>query len=178
MHPERQLRHRAHRGFGDPLPDAAPLVQPARGFGGAGRNRGGLGCIREIEIRTPELRVSAFVERNVIKPEGLFDGKEGTNSALLVKVGGSKEFQTMKQAFGTHCNAKFSDVYMHAGDVIRLVTSGGGGYGDPAERDWSRIESDVREGYFSREQAEREYRVVFTLAGAVDPEATRALRAG
>ncbi len=144
--------------------------------GGAGRNRGGLGCVREIEIRSDELRVSAFVERNVIQPEGLFDGRPGENSALLVKTLGRDDYRTVPDAFGTKCNAKFSDVYMAKGDVIRLETSGGGGYGDPGEREWSRIENDVREGYVSRGKAERDYRVAFGPGDVIDPAATRRLR--
>ena len=146
------------------------------GSGGPGRNRGGLGCIREIEIQAEELRVSAFVERNVIRPEGLFDGRSGENSALLVQTKDSAGFRTIPDAFGTKCDTKFSDVYMAKGDVIRLVTSGGGGYGAPSERDFGRIESDVREGYVSRAEAERDYCVSFRPDGAIDPDATARLR--
>jgi N-methylhydantoinase B len=68
---------------------------------------------------------------------------------------------------------------LHQGDVLKLVTSGGGGYGDPLERDVERIAEDVRQGYLSREQAEREYVVVLKDgAPEVDAERTRALREG
>jgi N-methylhydantoinase B len=82
----------------------------------------------------------------------------------------------MKEAFSTKCDGKFSDIYMHKGEIIRLVTSGGGGYGDPLERDFERIERDIAEQYISREQAEAEYRVVLREDGTVDPEATTRLR--
>ena len=146
------------------------------GSGGAGRNRGGLGYSREIEILSEEMRVSAFIERNVIEPEGFFDGRPGKRSAFLVQTKGSDEFKTMKQAFNTKRDGKFSDAYMHEGDVIRMVTSGGGGYGDPRERDFERIERDVAEGYIPREQVEAEYQVVLRPNGTVDPEATARLR--
>ena len=146
------------------------------GSGGAGRNRGGLGYTREIEIRSEELRVSGFIERNIIEPEGFFGGQPGKTSAFLVKVENRDAYQTMKEAFGTKCDGKFSDIYMHQGDIIRLVTSGGGGYGDPLERDFERIERDIAEQYISREQAEAEYRVVLREDGTVDPEATTRLR--
>src|SRR5439155_1682103 len=82
-------------------------------------------------------------------------------------------FETFREAFGTRCNGKFSDVYLGAGDVVRLSTSGGGGYGDPLSRDLARIEEDVRQGFVPRAQAEREYQVVFDADGAaVDVEAT------
>ncbi len=146
------------------------------GSGGAGRNRGGLGYTREIEIRSEELRVSGFIERNIIEPEGFFGGQPGKTSAFLVKVENRDSYQTMKEAFSTKCDGKFSDIYMHQGDIIRLVTSGGGGYGDPLERDFERIERDIAEQYISREQAEAEYRAVLREDGAVDPEATIRLR--
>jgi N-methylhydantoinase B/oxoprolinase/acetone carboxylase alpha subunit len=147
------------------------------GSGGAGKNRGGLGCIREIEILADEIRVSAFIERNVIQPEGFFGGQPGKNSAFLVRRGGGSDYQTMKEAFGTRCNGKFSDIYMLKGDLIRLVTSGGGGYGNALEREFERIEHDLREGYLSREQAIAEYRVVFGEDGLIDLQATERLRA-
>jgi N-methylhydantoinase B/oxoprolinase/acetone carboxylase alpha subunit len=146
------------------------------GSGGAGQNRGGLGYTREIQIQAEEMRVSGFIERNVIEPEGFFDGKPGKRSAFLVKVGDHDDYETMKQAFNTACDGKFSDAYMYEGDVIRLVTSGGGGYGDPLKRDFERIERDVAEGYISREQAESDYKVVLRPDGTVDPEATTRLR--
>jgi N-methylhydantoinase B/oxoprolinase/acetone carboxylase alpha subunit len=146
------------------------------GSGGAGRNRGGLGYTREIEIRSEELRVSGFIERNIIEPEGFFGGQPGKTSAFLVKVQNRDSYQTMKEAFSTKCDGKFSDIYMHQGEIIRLVTSGGGGYGDPLERDFERIERDIAEQYISREQAEAEYRVVLREDGTVDPEATTRLR--
>ena len=146
------------------------------GSGGAGRNRGGLGYTREIEIRSEELRVSGFIERNIIEPEGFFGGQPGKTSAFLVKVQNRDSYQPMKEAFSTKCDGKFSDIYMHQGNIIRLVTSGGGGYGDPLERDFERIERDIAEQYISREQAEAEYRVVLRKDGTVDPEATTRLR--
>ncbi len=146
------------------------------GSGGAGQNRGGLGYTREIKLLSEELRVSSFIERNVIEPEGFFDGKPGRRSAFLVKVGERDRYQTMKEAFGTKCNGKFSDIIMYKGDVIRLVTSGGGGYGDPLKRDFERIDRDVAEGYVSREQVEKDYKVVLDDDGMVDRAATLRLR--
>jgi N-methylhydantoinase B/oxoprolinase/acetone carboxylase alpha subunit len=146
------------------------------GSGGAGQNRGGLGCIREIEVRSEEMRVSSFIERNVIEPEGFFGGQPGRRSAFLVKIGERNHYQTMKEAFQTKCNGKFSDITIYQGDIIRLVTSGGGGYGDPRQRDFERIEQDVAESYISRAQAESHYQVVLREDGTVDPEATARLR--
>jgi N-methylhydantoinase B len=63
------------------------------------------------------------------------------------------------------------------GDFIRLELPGGGGFGDPAERDPEQVALDVADGLVSREAAERDYRVVLTDGGVVDRSATALLRA-
>jgi N-methylhydantoinase B len=62
------------------------------------------------------------------------------------------------------------------GDFIRLELPGGGGFGDPAERDPEQVALDVADGLISRETAEHEYRVALTADGAVDQRATLSLR--
>ena len=63
------------------------------------------------------------------------------------------------------------------GDVITKDAAGGGGYGDPLERDIDRVEADVRDGYVSLEAAEKDYVVVIDPStGLVDPDATRKKR--
>ena len=64
-----------------------------------------------------------------------------------------------------------------AGSVVDLNTGGGGGYGDPYERDPEHVRSDVLDGYVSREAAERDYGVVLDDVMAVDVSATEQLRA-
>ena len=60
---------------------------------------------------------------------------------------------------------RYADYPLKEGDVFRLDTPGGGGYGDPLARDPERVLADVREGYVSREAAERDYGVVLTQDG-------------
>jgi N-methylhydantoinase B/oxoprolinase/acetone carboxylase alpha subunit len=127
--------------------------------GGPGKNRGGLGCVREIEVLADELRVSAFVERVETPPEGVFGGLPGMTASLLVKTAADRPYQPVPEAFGTVCQGKFSDIYMKRGDVVRLETSGGGGYGDPRERDVTRVIHDVEEGFVSPGKAEHVYGV-------------------
>jgi N-methylhydantoinase B len=62
------------------------------------------------------------------------------------------------------------------GDFIRLELPGGGGFGDPAERDPEQVALDVADGLISRETAEHEHRVVLAANGAVDQKATLTLR--
>lgn len=149
------------------------------GSGGAGENRGGLGYTRQIRVTAPEVRASGFIEKEKVAPWGLFGGQEGRRSAILIRRADAERFATFGEAFGTRCNGKFSDVYLRAGDVVRLSTSGGGGYGDPLRRDFARIEEDVRQGFVPRAQAEAEYQVVFSADGTtIDRAATERRRAG
>ena len=62
------------------------------------------------------------------------------------------------------------------GDFIRLELPGGGGFGDPAERDPEQVALDAADGLISREAAERDYRVAVTPDGRVDGAATAKLR--
>jgi N-methylhydantoinase B len=61
-------------------------------------------------------------------------------------------------------------------DVYFSIWQGGGGYGDPLERDPERVAADVRQEYVSREEARRTYGVVVGEDGGVDEEATEARR--
>ncbi|TDB86601.1 hypothetical protein E1264_17465 [Actinomadura sp. KC216] len=63
-----------------------------------------------------------------------------------------------------------------AGQVIRIRTTGGGGWGDPLDRDPSRVAADVRDGKVSVDGARDDYGVVVLAGGLVDEDATAALR--
>ncbi|MSO95738.1 MAG: hydantoinase B/oxoprolinase family protein [Thermoleophilia bacterium] len=148
----------------------------AEGSAGAGRNRGGFGSIREFRVETDELRVSAFVERAVIRPYGLFGGADGGLAGVEIARSGS-DYAPPRESAGVTCNGKFSDVHLRWGDRIRSYCSGGAGYGSPLERDLGRIEEDVREGFISAEQAAEQYGVVFDTDGSIDAAATERRRA-
>ncbi|MBA2513137.1 MAG: hydantoinase B/oxoprolinase family protein, partial [Solirubrobacterales bacterium] len=67
---------------------------------------------------------------------------------------------------------------VRAGDVVRIVTGGGGGHGDPHEREPERVAADVLDGYVTPREAEDVYGVVVDPAtGAVDERATADRRA-
>jgi N-methylhydantoinase B len=67
-------------------------------------------------------------------------------------------------------------VPLQAGDQVRVITSGGGGYGDPLRRDPQAVARDVRLGYVSAAAARETYGVVLDADGAVRPADTEALR--
>jgi N-methylhydantoinase B len=62
------------------------------------------------------------------------------------------------------------------GDRVKLVTGGGGGFGDPRLRPAEKVAADVRDGYYSRSVARDAYGVVLTGSGEVDRAATERLR--
>ena len=63
------------------------------------------------------------------------------------------------------------------GDFIRLETPGGGGFGDPAEREPEQVALDVADGLISRQAAERDHRVALAADGSLDRASTARLRA-
>ncbi len=149
--------------------------------GGPGEFRGGLGIVREVRVLEEEMNLSMLLERAEVNPEGIFGGKPGKTGDFLIKRTGSKEFKKAKEIFNLACNGKFSGIILHKGDVWRLKMPGGGGYGDPKERDLEKIKEDILEGYVSKAVAEKEYYVVFKENSEeleIDIEKTKQLRAG
>jgi len=133
------------------------LVQDS---GGPGRFRGGLGIRRTYEVVAPEVTVSALFDRFKIKPWGLFGGQEGMNSRLLIKKKGMKEWRTFAEVYGRPSASKFTNATVNKGDLIQIVTPGGGGFGDPLDRPVEKVLEDVMEGYVSLDAARHDYGVV------------------
>ena len=68
--------------------------------------------------------------------------------------------------------------HLGEGDTVEIYTTGGGGYGDPIDREPARVLEDLLDGRVSAEAARRDYGVVFDAAGrSVDGAATASLRA-
>lgn len=109
------------------------------GSGGAGRHRGGLGLAREFRLDAPGGAFGANMDRFKIPPYGLAEGEPGRPGRLVLRRGASGEVEELP--------SKIAGVVLERGDSIRLETAGGGGFGDPGERDAGLIEADRREGY-------------------------------
>jgi len=105
------------------------------GSGGVGRFRGGLGIRRDIRGLAPEARVSLLTERRVSRPYGLAGGGPGQPGANVLIRDGREAPLTGK-----------GSVTLRRGEILSIRTPGGGGYGDPAERDPTALEVDRREG--------------------------------
>ena len=74
-------------------------------------------------------------DRHEVKPFALFGGQEGGNGGTLIQKAGSDEWLTVRELYGKVSSSKYANVRFEPGDRIRLWTPGGGGYGDPRERD-------------------------------------------
>ena len=120
--------------------------------GGAGKWRGGLGQLTEF-VRRGEGRwsVSSIADRTKYPAPGLLGGQAG--AAGEVALGD-----------GTRLHAK-SLVDLGAGDTVHVNLPGGGGYGDPFQRDVQRVLGDVIEGYITPEEAEKNYGVAVRYIG-------------
>jgi N-methylhydantoinase B len=109
----------------------------AAGTGGDGRHRGGLGLSRAWRIDSEAATFTAQMDRFRFRPFGLDGGESGAAGRLeLVRDG---------QAQALH--SKVSNMPLRKGDVVRLVTSGGGGLGPPGERKASARRQDRERGY-------------------------------
>ena len=112
--------------------------------GGAGKFRGGLGQDVEIEVRSDHaVWLSVMSDRHKYPPRGILGGRDGSCTRI--------EFRD-----GTRPHQKGRAV-MQPGELLRLHFPGGGGFGDPAERDRAAIEDDIAKGYVSVEAARSVY---------------------
>ncbi len=115
--------------------------------GGPGRYRGGLGLWREWRIDSAVAQLSTNLDRFKFRPFGLAGGGPGAASALYLIRDGRREALT----------SKVTNLMLRKGDIIRLETSGGGGFGEPTMRIGEQVERDVRLGYVSPDGAASSY---------------------
>ena len=124
---------------------------------GAGKFRGGVGYTKQMICLNDEIICSQMTDRHVFAPWGLHGGKQGGLGATLILKAATQEWQNMRQAFGKKSTSRYSNVRITKGDRLRLVSPGGGGYGEPKDRQRELIVSDIKQGYVSLLGAEREY---------------------
>lgn len=124
-------------------------AQPA----GIGRFRGGFGLVRDYRILCDRADLTATFGRFKYPPWGAGGGGDGSPNAVEVIVDGNKHPSLRR--------GKLARYTLYQGDVARLITGVGGGYGNPSERDSSLVESDVLNGYLSCAEAREIYGVIF-----------------
>ncbi|TMQ24510.1 MAG: hydantoinase B/oxoprolinase family protein [Candidatus Rokuibacteriota bacterium] len=136
--------------------------------GGAGRWRGGLGLTRAVRILAPATRLSVLAEKTVLPPFGVCGGGAGATNRFWILRG-------VRPVQPSPLPGKVSAFPIEPDDVLMMESSGGGGFGDPLDRDPTLVAADVAEGYVTAAAAEAAYGVVLR-GGGPDPDATRPLR--
>ena len=122
----------------------------AEGSGGAGRHRGGFGLRYSLTLTGGEAKASFVMDHARFGPQGVLGGEDGRPGRVRVAFQGGGEHVP------PHLS-KDQGIPVAAGDTIAITTPGGGGYGDPHERDPARVQEDLREGYVTPEAAARDY---------------------
>jgi N-methylhydantoinase B len=149
---------------------------------GAGKQRGGMGTVYGWKLLAPEAELSSLSERHKISPYGVFGGLPpsplscGHFCDTRLTPAGAAVFGHATDLFGKLSPSKWSNISLRSGDSVELDLTGGGGYGDPLDREPGRVASDVRNRYVSRDGAEKLYGVIVKDDFTVDGPATESLR--
>jgi len=123
--------------------------------GGAGKFRGGRGMVRDYRILADSAQHTGTFGRFKFLPWGMAGGGPGSRNYMQIIYADGREPLVV---------GKIARLPVKKGDVVRLVTGSGGGYGDPFERPVEKVVEDVRDGYITPQMAREQYGVV------VDPE--------
>jgi N-methylhydantoinase B len=127
--------------------------------GGAGTFRGGLSVRRDYRILADEATVALSGERQVRAAGGLHGGRPGALGRYILNPGTPDE-KVLPSTIAAYP--------LRRGDLLVVLTPGGGGWGDPRARDLALIARDLREERISRAAAEREYGVVIGPNGQIE----------
>lgn len=136
--------------------------------GGPGRWRGGSGMVREMEILVDGATLNTRMDNVDNPPWGVNGGQCGRPGRFILNPGTPEERELPRLAQG---------IPTKRGDVVRMESTGGGGWGHPFDREAWRVRQDVLGGFVSVESARADYGVALTPNREVDEEATAALRA-
>jgi N-methylhydantoinase B len=137
--------------------------------GGAGRHRGGLGYEKHIRMLR-DAHFMSIADRSILSCWGVRGGRAGRPFQVTIDPGGPREREV---------DALADAEPVRAGEVIRIRTTGGGGWGDPLERPYDEVARDVLWGKVSREGAREDYGAVVggpDDAPVVDETASDTLR--
>lgn len=137
----------------DLYPVRVERVALRRDSGGAGKQRGGMGYEKDVRVLAPTATLYVRACRSFFWNWGVGGGRAGKPTQFVVNPGSAEERVLPPLIQG---------VTLKAGDLLRVLTAGGGGWGDPLDRDPRLVERDVAAGVVSVEAAEREYGVCLT----------------
>lgn len=134
---------------------------------GPGKYRGGLGLRRDYRFKDHSVTFSVLSDRTRFAPWGLFRGLAAQPSKYIVNPNSPDEIQLWSK----------HTILLKPNDLVTIQTPGGGGYGDPKERDPQLVLEDVRNGKITRSHAAQFYGVVINFPSlTVDWSATTQLR--
>ncbi|GAB4079757.1 hydantoinase B/oxoprolinase family protein [Modestobacter muralis] len=139
----------------------------AQDSGGPGRYRGGCGYEKDIRVLR-DAHFMSIADRSILSCWGVKGGKAGRPFSITVDPGGPDEHEV---------DALADAEPLTAGTVVRVRTTGGGGWGDPLERPVAEVLQDIAWRKVSVDGARRDYGVVVLADGSVDQAATDRLRA-
>jgi N-methylhydantoinase B len=122
-----------------------------RDSGGPGTHRGGCGVVRDIRIIADEGILASRLENVTYPAWGVNGGHSGRPGRLIVNPGMPDEREIKPLSDNNR---------LRQGDLLRMMTPGGGGWGDPLERHPARVRDDVLDGFVSLESALVDYGVV------------------
>ena len=122
----------------------------ARDSGGAGRYRGGLGYEKEIRM-LKDANFMSIADRSILACWGVNGGMAGNSFSVVIEPGTPHEREV---------DALSDAVPVKAGEVIRIRTTGGGGWGDPLTRPYEEVERDLRWGKVTFAGALNDYGVL------------------
>jgi N-methylhydantoinase B len=114
--------------------------------GGPGRRRGGLAIVRDFTSLAPA-SLSLWLERTVTGPWGVFGGLPGGTASADIRYPDGTSQSVLK------CN----HVRFPVGSTLRVITGGGGGYGDPRDREPELVAADLADGYVTPAAAREHY---------------------
>lgn len=117
------------------------------GGSGAGRRRGGFGVIRDYEVLEDGASAYCSFGRTQTPPWGVEGGAPGTPNLLQVE---DRDGQIRN--FGRE-----PDIALKRGDLVRIITGGGGGWGEAGAREAESVRRDVENGYITKEEAQDLY---------------------
>ena len=151
------------------LETKAPLLIEQYGLrqdsGGVGEHPGGLGVTRTYQFLA-EASALTLVKKAKTRPWGMAGGHTGENCHVILRPGTDQE-QTTGMVYEP----------MAPGEVLVNCSGGGGGWGEPLNRDPEKVLEDVRNAYISLTSAERDYGVVIDpKALTIEATATEELR--
>jgi N-methylhydantoinase B len=136
--------------------------------GGPGLYRGGCGVVRDVQVLCDKAELGTRMENTKFPPYGVAGGRAGRPGRIVLNPGTADEREIQPVGDG---------VQLKRGDLLRLETCGGGGWGDPYSRDPVLVQQDVARGFVSLQGALEDYGVVLEpLTLEIDKAATEERR--